>query len=156
MNKFWWGKKSKDKWQEMQRHSLWQHKAVKSLLSGSLALALEVAPCWLMGAGTNLAERSLVPAVLWSDHSEATYGSESRPVKLPNEQNKNQVPCRVTGSSSRAHMSYKCKDSALSSLVFFGTKGGKIRTLEQTTGKWGRALATAQSHQHEEPGCGRE
>lgn len=30
----------------------------------------------LMEAGTNLPERPLVPAVPWSDHSEATYSSE--------------------------------------------------------------------------------
>lgn len=40
-------------------------------------LAVEVASCWLMGVGTSLTERSLVPAESWSDRFEAPYGTES-------------------------------------------------------------------------------
>lgn len=40
-------------------------------------LAVEVASCWLTSVGISLTERSLVPAVSWSDRFEALYGTES-------------------------------------------------------------------------------
>lgn len=104
--------------------------------------------------------KSLVPAVPWSDHFEATYSSESWRVKFPKVVDKNRVPSWVTGSSLGAHTSQICKESALGPLAFFGAEGGNSRTSRCPTGKLGKALATGQNHQHEKPGeqggCRRE